>query len=100
MFTDLLFRLRALFRRNNVEAELHAELRAHLENEIAKCVAAGVPRDEAANPAVPTSSKQPSKTPGTPSACSVRIPVSPPSLSSRSPSAWAQTLQLSDWSIP
>src|SRR6266852_2458907 len=48
MFTDLLFRLRALFRRNNVEAELHAELRAHLENEIAKCVAAGVPRDEAA----------------------------------------------------
>src|SRR5467141_563711 len=48
MFTDLLFRLRALFRRNNVEAELHAELRAHLENEIAKCVAAGVPRSEAA----------------------------------------------------
>src|SRR5258707_10363245 len=48
MFTDLLFRLRALFRRNNVEAELHAELRAHLENEIAKCVAAVVPRDEAA----------------------------------------------------
>src|SRR5260370_23127204 len=52
MFPDLLFRLRALFRRNNVEAELHAELRAHLENEIAKCVAAGVPRDEAARRAV------------------------------------------------
>ena len=48
MFTDLAFRLRALFRRKNVEAELDAELRAHLENEIAKHVAAGVPRSEAA----------------------------------------------------
>jgi putative ABC transport system permease protein len=48
MFTDLLFRLRALFRRKNVEADLDAELRAHLENEIAKYVAAGIPRDEAA----------------------------------------------------
>src|ERR1700738_2826247 len=48
MFTDLAFRLRALFRRKNVEAELDAELRAHLENEVEKDVAAGVPRSEAA----------------------------------------------------
>ena len=48
MFTDLLFRLRALFRRNNMEAELDTELRAHLENEVEKYVAAGVPRNEAA----------------------------------------------------
>ena len=48
MFTDLLFRLRALFRRKNVEAELDAELRDHLEHEIAKHVAAGLSPIEAA----------------------------------------------------
>jgi len=48
MFSDLLFRLRSLFRRNTVEAELDAELRAHLEKEIEKYVAAGMPRSEAA----------------------------------------------------
>ena len=48
MLSDLLFRLRALFRRNAVEAEVDAELRAHLENEVEKYVAAGVPRSEAA----------------------------------------------------
>jgi len=47
MFSDFLFRLRALFRRNSVESELDAELRAHLEDEAAKYVAAGVSRDEA-----------------------------------------------------
>ena len=48
MLSDLLFRLRALFRRNAVEAELRAEHHAHLENEVEKYVAAGVPRSEAA----------------------------------------------------
>jgi predicted permease len=48
MFSDFLFRLRALFRRTSVEAELDAELRAHIENEIAKYVVAGMPRGEAA----------------------------------------------------
>jgi putative ABC transport system permease protein len=48
MLSDILFRLRALFRRKNVEAELDGEIRAHLENEIAKYVAAGMPRSEAA----------------------------------------------------
>jgi predicted permease len=48
MLADLLFRLRALFRRNAIEAELDAELRAHLENEIAKHVTAGLPQGEAA----------------------------------------------------
>ena len=48
MFSDLLFRIRAWFRRDKVEADLDAELRAHLENEIAKHIAAGVPQDEAA----------------------------------------------------
>ncbi len=47
MFSDLLFRLRALFRRNVVEAELDDQLRAHLRDEVAKQVATGVPRDEA-----------------------------------------------------
>src|SRR5229473_3575476 len=47
MFSDLLFRFRALFRRNAVEAELDDQLRAHLKDEAAKYVAAGVPRGEA-----------------------------------------------------
>ena len=48
MFDDLRFRLRAFFHRKTVESELDEELRAHLENEIAKYVAAGVPPVEAA----------------------------------------------------
>jgi hypothetical protein len=48
MFTDRFFRLRSLFRRNAVEAELDAELRAHVESDVEKYVAAGVPRREAA----------------------------------------------------
>src|SRR5258708_38673829 len=47
MFSAFLFLLRALLRRTSVETELDTELRAHLEDEIAKYVAAGVPRDEA-----------------------------------------------------
>src|SRR6266849_5684592 len=46
MFRDLLFRLRALFQRKTVESELDQELRAHLENETEKYVAAGLsPQD-------------------------------------------------------
>src|SRR5260370_21103979 len=48
MHSDMLCRLPVLFRRKNVEVELDAELRAHLENEIAKYVAAGIPSSEAA----------------------------------------------------
>ena len=47
MFSDLMFRLRALFRRKAVEAELDDELRAHFAHEVEKHVKAGVPRDEA-----------------------------------------------------
>ncbi|MEX2179489.1 MAG: ADOP family duplicated permease [Gemmatimonadaceae bacterium] len=47
MLADLKFRLRALFRRDAMERELHDELRFHLERETEKLVAAGVPRDEA-----------------------------------------------------
>ena len=47
MFSDLLFRIRALFRRKTVESELDAELRAHLQHEAEKYVASGVSRDQA-----------------------------------------------------
>src|SRR5881394_1252543 len=47
MFSDLRFRLRALFRRSAMERELDEELRFHLEHEIEQQVAAGVPRAEA-----------------------------------------------------
>jgi hypothetical protein len=36
MLTDLLYRLRALFRRGVVETELEDELRFHFEQEVAK----------------------------------------------------------------
>src|SRR5712671_6328211 len=46
MLRDLLFRLRALSQRKTVESELYQELRAHLENETEKYVAAGLsPQD-------------------------------------------------------
>jgi hypothetical protein len=48
MFSGFIFWFRALFKRNIVDSELEGELRAHLDNEIEKYVAAGVPRDEAA----------------------------------------------------
>jgi predicted permease len=46
MLTDLLFRLRALFRRSSVEAELDDELRFHFEREVAKYAAAGLSPEE------------------------------------------------------
>ncbi len=47
MFGDLLFRLRALFRRDAVEGELDEELREHFERQVEKHVAAGLTREEA-----------------------------------------------------
>jgi hypothetical protein len=47
MFTDLLFRLRSLFRRRAAEADLDEELAFHLEHETAKLIRAGATPDEA-----------------------------------------------------
>jgi|HubBroStandDraft_6_1064221.scaffolds.fasta_scaffold06087_2 putative ABC transport system permease protein len=47
MLNDLLFRLRALFRRDAMEAEMDEELRSHFENQVEKLVASGFPRQEA-----------------------------------------------------
>src|SRR5262245_20879338 len=47
MFSDLRLRLRALFRRQQMERELDEELRFHLEQEIAKHVRKGVAPAEA-----------------------------------------------------
>jgi putative ABC transport system permease protein len=47
MLSDLLFRLRALFRREAMEAEMDEELRSHFENHVEKLVASGMPREEA-----------------------------------------------------
>jgi hypothetical protein len=48
MLTDLLFRLRAFFRRQTVESELDDELRFHVEQELEKYTAMGMTREEAA----------------------------------------------------
>jgi putative ABC transport system permease protein len=47
MFSDLRFRLRALFRRDAMEAEMDEELRVHFENHVEKLVASGLSREEA-----------------------------------------------------
>ncbi len=47
MFSDLLFRLRALFRRSSMEADLDHELRFHFEKEVAKYVQSGLSPEEA-----------------------------------------------------
>jgi predicted permease len=47
MLSDILIRLRALFRRDAVEGELDDELRFHFEQQIEKYVAAGLPREKA-----------------------------------------------------
>ena len=47
MFSDMRFRLRALFNRGAMERELDDELRFHIERETEKYVDAGVPRAEA-----------------------------------------------------
>jgi len=48
MWSDLRFRLRALFRREALEGELDDELQFHLDQQIEKGVRAGLSRDEAA----------------------------------------------------
>jgi len=47
VLSDLLYRLRALFRRKSVEAELDEELLAHLEHQVQKYVQSGLPVEEA-----------------------------------------------------
>jgi putative ABC transport system permease protein len=47
VISDLLFRVRAVFRRKYVEAELEEELRAHMENQVEKYVQSGLPAEEA-----------------------------------------------------
>ena len=47
MLRDLLYRLRSLFRRRAVEAELDDELRVHLDYEIARHIRAGASPEEA-----------------------------------------------------
>ena len=48
MWSDLRYRVRALFRRNAVEAELDEELRFHLERQAEQYRQAGMPPEEAA----------------------------------------------------
>ncbi len=47
MISDLLFRLRAIFRRRSVEKELDDELRFHFEHEVEKLMRSGLSREEA-----------------------------------------------------
>src|ERR1700677_3763998 len=47
MLSDLIFRLRSLFRRSAVENELDDELRFHLEQQVEKHVRSGVTREDA-----------------------------------------------------
>src|ERR1700751_1137229 len=47
MLSDILIRLRSLLRRKAVEVELDDEIRFHFEQQVAKYIAAGMPRDEA-----------------------------------------------------
>src|SRR5919106_736654 len=48
MFTDLWYRIRAVFRRTSVERELDDELRFHTERQVQKYVQAGFTPEEAA----------------------------------------------------
>ena len=47
MFSDLTYRLRALFRRNRMESDLDEEIRLHIERETEAHIERGVPPDEA-----------------------------------------------------
>src|SRR5438445_9980606 len=47
MLNDLLFRLRSLFRRKDLEAELDDELRFLFERHVAKSIQSGLPLQEA-----------------------------------------------------
>lgn len=51
MLTDLLYRLRAVFRRDAVERELDEEIRFHLEQTIGKLMRSGMTRSQAARQA-------------------------------------------------
>jgi macrolide transport system ATP-binding/permease protein len=48
MFSDILFRLRSVFRRSTVENELDDELQFHIEQQLEKHIRAGLTREEAA----------------------------------------------------
>ena len=43
MWTDLLYRLRAIFRRDRMDRDLDEELRYHMERQVQKGVARGAP---------------------------------------------------------
>ena len=47
MLSDLIFRLRSLFRRSAVENELDDELQFHLEQQVEKHVRSGLTREDA-----------------------------------------------------
>jgi macrolide transport system ATP-binding/permease protein len=47
MLSDLIFRLRSVFRRKAVESELDEELRFHFEQQVEKHIRSGVPREGA-----------------------------------------------------
>src|SRR6266404_4654198 len=47
MLNDLLFRLRSLFRRKNVETQLDEELRFHFEQQVVKFIHSGLSSQEA-----------------------------------------------------
>src|SRR6266700_501886 len=47
MWNNLLLRLRSLFRRKNVEAEVDEELRFHFEKQVSKFMQSGMPLQEA-----------------------------------------------------
>ena len=47
MFSDITYRLRALFRRRQLDSEVDEELRDHLEREIERYIRSGVPAEEA-----------------------------------------------------
>jgi predicted permease len=47
MLSDMLFRLKSLFRRNVIEAELAEELHVHMEREVEKIMQLGATREEA-----------------------------------------------------
>src|SRR5512146_3338458 len=51
MLSDLLFRLRAIFRRRSVEEELDEELRFHYAHETERLIASGLDPNEAARQA-------------------------------------------------
>ncbi len=47
MLSDLIYRLRAIFRRTRMEADLDEEIRLHVEREAEASIERGVPPDEA-----------------------------------------------------